>query len=229
MGKNKYIKNSKISEARFRSLVKLFVLDLTATQISAVLHLNRNTVNRYLLLIRRSIHWFSYKNSPLWPRSPRDESDTCLRDILQMKQGIKGRPLSAKTLLIGIRESDSNVFTELVHDSIKHLILAALRGKVDWTGVQGCPSWPGYWGLVHVKSKKLFLVGAGRKKKTAAKKTITATEHFWAMNKERFARLRGVKENLFLFHLKEWEFRYNYRNEDIYKLLLKIIRNTPGL
>ena len=46
--KNKYILRAKISEAKFRQLIRLFCVDLNATQIAQVTGLNRNTVNRLL-------------------------------------------------------------------------------------------------------------------------------------------------------------------------------------
>jgi hypothetical protein len=44
---------ARISRAKFRQLLKLFAVDLTATQITVLTALNRNTVNRYLRLIRQ--------------------------------------------------------------------------------------------------------------------------------------------------------------------------------
>ena len=43
--RNKYAKRSRISEKKFRQLVKLFSLDLDAVQISELSYLNRNTIN----------------------------------------------------------------------------------------------------------------------------------------------------------------------------------------
>ncbi|MFA7326430.1 MAG: IS1595 family transposase, partial [Candidatus Kapaibacterium sp.] len=34
-------------------------------------------------------------------------------------------------------------------------------------------------------------------------------------------------KNTFYLHLKETEFRYNYRNDDLYKLILNNLRNNP--
>ncbi|NQU86868.1 MAG: IS1595 family transposase, partial [Mariniphaga sp.] len=34
---------------------------------------------------------------------------------------------------------------------------------------------------------------------------------------------KGIHKSTFYLHLKECEFRYNHRKEDLYKLLLKII------
>ena len=54
-GKNKYARRSRISEAKLRLLIKLFALDLEATKISQLTNLNRNSVNRYLMEIRKRI------------------------------------------------------------------------------------------------------------------------------------------------------------------------------
>jgi acylphosphatase len=39
----------RISRVEFRQILKLFALDLTASQIAQISNLNRNTVNRYLI------------------------------------------------------------------------------------------------------------------------------------------------------------------------------------
>jgi transposase len=49
---SKQFVRARITRAKFRQIIKLFALDLTATQITALTALNRNTVNRYLRLIR---------------------------------------------------------------------------------------------------------------------------------------------------------------------------------
>jgi len=46
-------------------------------------------------------------------------------------------------------------------------------------------------------------------------------------NKTRLAKFKGIPKNIFYLHLKECEFRFNYRDHDIYKLILKIIRKNP--
>jgi len=63
--KNKYIKVSHISEPKFREIVKLFAEDLSATQISHLTKLNRNTINRYFMLFRERIVKIYEETSPL--------------------------------------------------------------------------------------------------------------------------------------------------------------------
>jgi transposase len=45
IGVNKYFRHSKISEARFRHLVRCFVLDLTATQTAVITGISVRSVN----------------------------------------------------------------------------------------------------------------------------------------------------------------------------------------
>jgi len=40
---------------------------------------------------------------------------------------------------------------------------------------------------------------------------------FWGFAKSRLSTFRGYDRNRFYLHLKETEFRYNYREVDIYK------------
>jgi len=72
--KNKYANRSKISEAKFRELVKLFALNLEATQIAELTGLNRNTVNRFLRAIRERLAEFCEQQSPFSGEIEVDES-----------------------------------------------------------------------------------------------------------------------------------------------------------
>jgi len=56
---------------------------------------------------------------------------------------------------------------------------------------------------------------------------INGIEGFWGYAKSRLVRFRGIPKSHFYLHLKECEFRFNYRAEDLYHLLLKILRDNP--
>ena len=71
---NRYAKRSRISEAKFREFVKCFSLDLDARQTALLTGLNRNTVNRYLRLIRVRIADFCEQSSPFRGEIEVDES-----------------------------------------------------------------------------------------------------------------------------------------------------------
>src|SRR5215207_7588683 len=71
---SKQFVRARISRAKFRQLLKLFALDLTATQIAPLTGLNRNTVNRYLRLIRQAIAEHCQRESPFSGEVELDES-----------------------------------------------------------------------------------------------------------------------------------------------------------
>ncbi len=72
--KNRNVKSSKLSEAKFRLLVKLFAADLTAVQIAQLSGVNRNTVNRYLRLIRERLSQYCDARRPFFGIVEVDES-----------------------------------------------------------------------------------------------------------------------------------------------------------
>jgi len=95
---NKYIKRSRISEAKFLEFIKYFSLDLDAYKIAFLTGLNRNTVNRYLLLIRKMIAEFVEQLSPFSGEIEVDESYFGVRRI-------KGKRGPGKVIYYG-RELD---------------------------------------------------------------------------------------------------------------------------
>jgi transposase-like protein len=50
-------------------------------------------------------------------------------------------------------------------------------------------------------------------------------ENFWGIAKGRLAKLRGIRKEK--FYLKETEWHFNHRQENIYKLLLSKLRKLP--
>ena len=54
------------------------------------------------------------------------------------------------------------------------------------------------------------------------KSHINGIEGFWGFAKSRLAKFKGMKQSTFYLHFKECEFRFNYRNYDIHKLVLNM-------
>ena len=61
--KNRYFIRSRISESKFRTILRYFSVDLTATQISSLTGLNINTINSILMKLRKKIANFCEKES----------------------------------------------------------------------------------------------------------------------------------------------------------------------
>ena len=113
--KNRCVKRAKISEAKFRLLVRYIVHDIEAKTIASLTGLNRNTVNRYLNLIRKRIAEFCEQQSPVQREIEVDESYFGGKRI----KGKRGRGASKKTPVFCIFKRGGKVYTEIVHDYAK--------------------------------------------------------------------------------------------------------------
>ncbi|SHN70366.1 IS1595-like element ISDli1 family transposase [Desulfovibrio litoralis] len=221
--KNKYIFRSKISEAKLRQIVKLFCIDLNATQISQVVELNRNTINRLLLGIRERIAEFCEEQSPVSGEVEVDESYFGARRI----KGQRGRGARGKTIVFGLFKRNGRVYTEIVPDCSRSTLQGIIRGKISLDSVIHSDGWRGYNGLVDLGYLKHFRVQHGANEFANKDSHINGIESFWGYAKTRLVRFRGLQKHTFYFHLKECEFRFNYRQEDTYKLILKFLKNKP--
>ncbi len=219
---NRYIKRSRISEAKFRELVRYFSLDLDAHIISILTGLNRNTVNRYLLLIRKKIALYCEQSSPFQGEIEVDESYFGARRV----KGKRGRGAYNKTPVFGLLQRGGKVYTEIVPDCARNTLQAIIRGKVDSESIIHSDSWRGYNGLVDLGYKKHYRVHHGKNEFANGKKHINGIESFWSYAKRRLMKFHGIPKATFYLHLKECEFRFNYRKQNIYQIILKLMRNN---
>ena len=56
---------------------------------------------------------------------------------------------------------------------------------------------------------------------------INGIEAFWSFAKRRLSKFNGIHHHTFYLHLKECEFRFNHRNQDLYAVLLGLLRENP--
>jgi hypothetical protein len=124
--KNRYAIRSRISEAQFRQIVRLFALDLDATQITVLAALNRNTVNRYLQGIRLRIAEYCEAQSPFAGEIEVDESYFGAKRV----KGKRGRGAFGKTAVFGVFKRNGHVYTEIVPDCSKSTLQGIIRGRV---------------------------------------------------------------------------------------------------
>ena len=221
--KNKYSKRSKISEKKFREILRYFSIDLNASQITELSNLNRNTINRYLKEIRIKIANHCQEQSPFRGEVEVDESYFGARRV----KGRRGRGAGGKTIVFGIFKRNGKVYTEIIPDCRRATLQAVIRGRIDPESVIHSDSWRGYAGLVDLGYKKHFRVNHATDEFVRGNSHINGIESFWGFAKSRLSSFRGMNKSTFHLHLKECEFRFNHRGNNLYKLLLNMLRNDP--
>lgn len=222
-GKNRYFKRSRIAEAPFRRLVRLFALDLTASDTARITGLSVRSINEIYLKLRRRIAAYCEAQNPLRGEVEVDESYFGPRRV----RGKRGRGAGGKTIVFGIFKRNGHVYTEVVPDCRKKTLQKAIRGRVGLDTIVHSDGWRGYDGLVDVGYAKHLRVDHGRSQFATDRTHINGIESFWAFAKLRLTKFKGVPRHTFYLHLKECEFRFNHRRDNLYRVTLKLLRKNP--
>ena len=220
---NKHILRSKITEAKFRELTRYFALDLDALKITALTHLNRNTVNRYLRLLRERIAEVCEQESQLKGLTEVDESYFGPR----RQRGIRGRGARGKTPVFGMLQRKGRVYTQIVPNCSRRVLQGTITGKVSKDSTIHSDCFAGYDGLVDLGYKKHYRIRHGNNEFAFKSNHINGIESFWSYAKRRLMTFHGVPKAMLYLHLKECEFRFNNRHHDVYQPLLKLCREKP--
>ena len=221
---NKYVYRSRISEAKFREILRLFCVDLTSSQISELTGLSRNTINNLLKAIRLRIAAQCEEES-LFDQGEieLDESYFGARRV----RGKRGRGAHGKTIVFGIIKRHDKVYTQIVKSCSAKELLSIVREKVPRESSIYTDTFRSYDGLVNMGYKKHYRIVHSKDEFARGHNHINGIENFWGLAKVRLSKFRGMRKTTFKLHLKECEFRFNHRHENLYDLLLKKLRDDP--
>lgn len=221
--KNRYYRRSRISEKQFRQLVRYFAMDFTATDTALLTGISLRSVNSIYLRIRERIALVCEQHSPLKGAVEIDESYFGARRV----RGKRGRGAYGKTIVFGLLKRDGLVYTEIVPNCEKPTLQGVIRGHIALESVIHSDGWRGYDGLVDIGFDKHFRVNHGANEFARGEHHINGIESFWSYAKRRLQKFNGIATNTFYLHLKETEFRFNHRRDNLYLELLRLLRLNP--
>lgn len=212
------LKRSHLSEKTCREMIQLFADDLTATQIARYTGVSRVTVNNYLRLIRTHIALHCAELNPLeMEPGPVPGPETVLE---------KYEPEDSNAYYYGCYHQADKVFTKGLCSMDKHTLLALRQirfTKPEEQVFPGCLE--KFHAVVDFESWKLYQPGCYVRGNTDRSSEEIAI--FWGNTRNRLLKFRGLNKRTLGLHVKESEFRHNYRNQDINALLLNIIYKYP--
>ncbi|WP_315821153.1 hypothetical protein [Paraflavitalea speifideaquila] len=223
--KNKYLKGAHLSERKVRELLKLFCEDLTATQIANISGISRITVNAYFKLIRTHIARFCEEKNPL-----RYQNGNVA--FLPIDHGIphpaESNGLSGKKPFYGIFKKEEHIYTDKMPGIETSWLYDWLKGRVeaDEDLLQKHHLYV-YNGIADFNNVRLLRLQGGLNGAARGRSHVDEIDLFWGMLKARLVKFRGLNGNTLYLHVKETEFRYNFRDADLFELLLDILNKQP--
>ena len=108
--KNKYYSHSRITEAKFRLIIRFFAMDFTASDTAKLTGISLRSINTIYIKLRKKIAVQCEEISPFSGTVELDESYFIPGRI----RGKRGRGASGKTIVFGLLKRDGNVYTEIV-------------------------------------------------------------------------------------------------------------------
>ena len=224
--KNKYIIRSRISQKKFREILKYFAEDIEATKIANLTGISRISINKILKNIRILMSQECEKISKFNGEIEIDESYFGAKRV----RCKIGRGASGKQPVFGMFKRDGKVYTQIVKNcSASELIpILSQYSELDSSTIYS-DCWKAYDGLVDYGAKAHYRVKHSKNEFANGKNHINGIENFWGYAKHRLSKFKGIKKENFLLHLKECEFRYNNSKDtkEFYHILLKMIRENP--
>jgi transposase len=221
---NRYYRRSRIAEAKFRLLIQHFALDLCASDAAQLSGLSHRSVITIFGKIRQRIAEECERQSPF--RNGEVEVDESYFGPHRVR-GKRGRGAGRKTIVFGLLKRHGKVYTEIVADCKKATLQAIIRGRVSADAVIHSDGWRGYDGLVDVGYAKHYRVNHGDNEFANGQSHINGIESFWSYAKRRLQKFNGVPATTFYLHLKECEWRFNHKRDNLYLELLRLLRHYP--
>jgi transposase-like protein len=98
-----------------------------------------------------------------------------------------------------------------------------IQGKILENSTIHTDGWRAYDGLI-LNGYDHYRVHHSHNEFARGKCHVNGIEAFWSYAKRRLAKFNGMKDEKCILHLKETGFRYNKKDLDLYKIMLKLVR-----
>jgi len=209
----RWINNGNLTAIQWLGIIKLFELEISVRKMASQMGMAYNTVYNAVKTIRMAIV------------SHADDAEDLLAGEIELdesyfggkRKGNRGRGAAGKVPVFGILERNGKVQVTVVPNVTAETLVGLTvktvrRGSIVYTDKFGSYNSLMFCGYRHLKidHSKRFSCG---------KVYINGLEGFWSWAKERLIKHHGISKENFPLYLKELEFRYNNRNNDIFEIV----------
>ena len=111
----------------------------------------------------------------------------------------------------------------IVPDCSRESLLPIIKGLVLEGSTIHSDGWKAYDGLI-LNGYDHYRVFHSENEFARGKNHVNGIENFWSFAKRRLSKFNGCSSDKFVIHLKESEWRYNHRNDDLVKELTRILK-----
>lgn len=222
--KNKYLNRAHISERKFKLLLMCYALDETASKASQFTNISTNSAERIFILLRERVAILSLEEASLalGGEFEVDESYFGAKRV----RGKRGRGAAGKTPVFGLLKRGGKVYTQIVKQCSRAQLMPIIQGKVLEDYTINSDGWKAYDGLV-LNGYEHYRIHHSTNEFARGKNHVNGIESFWSYAKRRLSKFNGFTQTNFPVFLKETEYRFNHRQNDLYKIFLRELKKKP--
>lgn len=155
------------------------------------------------------------------------ELDECYVGARRVR-GKRGRGALGKTIVFGIYERESRkVYSRIVENVKRETLMRIIVQKISRESTVYTDGFKSYTALKEMGYLFHETVEHGANEFVRGSIHVNGIEGFWSVVKTRLSKFRGIKKSHIYLHLKECEYRFNHRYENMYDLLLMNLRFSP--
>ncbi|MCK5449489.1 IS1595 family transposase [Candidatus Pacearchaeota archaeon] len=193
-----------------------FYLEISGRKTAREMNLNYKTIQSRFMNFRKCIK--NYSDNQARKLNGKLELDESY--FGGKRKGNRGRGAFNKTIVFGILERKGKIYLKIVENVSKENLMKAIENKTKKGSVFYTDGFKSYNSLSQFG--KHNIIKHSEDEFAKGHNHINGIEGFWSYAKERLHKYHGIKKNNYPLYLKEMEFRYNFRNENIFNLLFDI-------
>ena len=208
-------KYSLLKLKRDLQILYYFYLEISARRAANELNIDYKVIHRKFMHFRKCINNYCNNNEgKLKGEFELDESY-----FGGKRKGNRGGGANNKAIVFGILERKGKVRTVIVKDVSAETLMNEIKNKTKKGSVFYTDKWRSYNSLEQYGKHNVIDHG---KEFAVNHNHINGIEGFWSFAKERFHKYHGISKTNYPYYIKEMEFRFNHRNENVFNLLIHI-------
>ena len=211
-----YLAKIRIPLNTITHLLYLFALGVPAYRIRFYAGISLKTIQHAFRVFREAIYDSLMTNLRLSGKIELDEAM-----FGGHHKGKRGWGAEGKTLVFGIYKRNGQVMTFPVPDRKYDTLMELIKKHTRKGSLYYTDDYTAYASLVMRGKHKV--VSHGRDEYVRGDAHINGMEVFWSYAKTWMYHYRGVPKQYFHLYLKEIEFRFNNRDENIFEMLTKLL------
>lgn len=217
---NTYINKVRIEFKEIVHLTYLFVLGVPAYRIRHYSKVSMKTIQKFFTIIRTAIYNELVKEMKQAHFSGEIELDETM--FGGKRSGKRGWGASGKHMIFGLYQRNGKVLTFPISSRSKKVLFPIIEQYIKQGSLYYTDDWHAYSWL-NIRGN--HVVVTKQKGQPKGRNHINGIEGFWSFAKHWLYQYRGIPKHHFHLYLKEIEFRFNNRHQNLFLLISKLLTN----